>query len=262
MTNSPIMHSAHGSVNQFSPKSPLFDKYYRPSPEEVQRTYEYHRMRSVFDPNQYRPNDMTPIPEIPRDKQPELRSVYSEYQIPYQLRNQEPNSGFPPDASAGPPYSPPPIPLAGLSQPPPQDIYSQQRLGPIQQQSQYPQTLDPQPPVYLQGYEGQQFIPASTYNGPYVSNTATFNQPYPTNVPIYQSPLPQNVPTYNHPAPENIPVYNQAVSQVYPSQPYPGGTYQAHANQPAQAYPPQIYYASASNSHPAVASTSSTAVKL
>lgn len=229
----PILHSAAGSVNQFGPKSPLFDKYYRPSPEEVQRSYEYHRVRSSLDPGSFRPTDMTPIPDIPRDKQPELRSVYSEYQIPYSIRYQdETPSGYyvyntPVEDSRyynTPQYAPPLVPLnPGSPVPQPQDLYP--RPAPYYVANPYPQTLEPQTPVYMQSYDGQPFIPGSTYSGPYLPNTATFNQPYPTNIPIYNGQLPQNVPTYSHQPPEAIPVYNQP--------PIPG-------------YGQNVYYASAS----------------
>lgn len=238
----PILHSAAGSVNQFSPKSPLFDKYYRPSPEEVQKSYEYHRIRSSLDPNSFRPTDMTPIPDFPRDKQPELRSVYSEVQIPYSARGHE---DLPPTAYLGGGAAPPPNdihplvpalaplgPAVGLQQPPPpNDPYI--RSTPYSASpTSYPQTLEPQAPIYVQSYDGQPFIPASTYSGPYLPNTATFNQPYPTNIPIYNGPLPQNVPTYSQPAPENVPVYGQP--------PLPG-------------YGQNVYYASASNAQPTLA---------
>lgn len=222
LNGSPILHSAHNSVNQFSPKSPLFDKYYRPSPEEVQKSYDYHRVRSVFDPNQFRPTDMTSIPDVPRDKQPELRSVYSEYQIPYSTRRPEevPPSFYSYSAPAEDrghyntaPYVPSLVPVsAGPPLHQSQDLYPR----PAQTaQHPYPQTLNPQTPVYLQAYDGQAFIPGSTYSGPYLPNTSTFNQPYPTNIPIYDSPLPQNVPTFNQPPPENIPVYQQPAVATY-----------------------------------------------
>lgn len=243
----PILQSAAGSVSQFSPKSPLFDKYYRPSPEEVQKSYEYHRIRSSLDPSSFRPNDMTPIPDFPRDRQPELRSVYSEVQIPYSVRGHE---DLPPTAYLGgiggpPPSEAPPLtpglapltpglaplaPAVPLHQPPHPDMYV--RSTPFSNsQVAYPQTLEPQTPIFVQSYDGQPFIPASTYSGPYLPNTATFNQPYPTNIPIYNGPLPQNVPTYSQPAPENIPVYGQP--------PLPG-------------YGQNVYYASASNAQPTI----------
>lgn len=254
----PILHSAASSVNQFSPKSPLFDKYYRPSPDEVQKSYEYHRIRSAQDPNSFRPTDMTPIPDFPRDKQPELRSVHSEVQIPYSARVHE---DLPPaylgrvggpSPNEGPLLAPPLTPLAPavtLQQPPTHDPYARS-VPYAPSQPIYPQHLEPQQqPIYVHSYDGQALVPAGTYGGPaYQQNTATFNQPHPTNIPIYGLPPPQNGPVYAQPAPENLIVYGQPTAPGYTQQLHPG-----YGQAPQPGYGQNIYYASASNAQPALA---------
>lgn len=242
----PILHSAVTSVSQYAPRSPLFHKYYRPSPEEVQRNYEYHRMRSVLDPNVFRPPEANAPPEVVRDKPMELHGVYNEYQTPYSVRYHD-------DTPAGyyvyntpvedtryynvPQYAPPQVPIDVQGPvPPPQELYPRQQqpppnyfeqVPPQQFQQPYPENVPAQPPMFFQAFDQQAFPPANGFNAPApysVPNSATINQPFPSSIPIYDAPVPQNLQPFNQQPPNSIPVYNQPPPPNIPvySQPPPG----------------------------------------
>ncbi|XP_065210664.1 uncharacterized protein LOC135838671 isoform X2 [Planococcus citri] len=228
-----ILQSAVITVGQHGPKSPLYHKYHRPSPQEVQRSYQERLLKSGLDPSLFSPPEPSAISDVIRDKPMQVTGVFNQYQPPpYQVKYQD------------------------VTLPPPQELYAKQQpldLYPnqppfapaVNQQLQqpYPENIPAQPPSHFQafdqqafppGQDGQQAIPqlqdafppgqqgfAPGQQGlPPLALQPVVNQPYPANIPIYDAPAPPNVPTYIQPPPSSIPIYNQQY-QIGPG-PAPG----------------------------------------
>ncbi|XP_065218934.1 uncharacterized protein LOC135844622 [Planococcus citri] len=239
-----ILQSAVISVGQYGPRSPLFHKYYRPSPEEVQRSYDYHRLRSGLDPGSFRPPEANLVPDVVRDKPMQVTGVYSQYQPPpYQVRYQDetPNGYYvyntPPEDTRYynvPQYAPPRIPIdAQAPIPPPQELYPRQQppdlypnqpppnyFGPpVNQQFQqpYPENPPAQPPLYFQAFDQQAFPPGQDAYPPGQQAIPQFQDAFPPG----QQGLPPLQPAFPPPnsfaGPAPYVSNNAMVNQPYPA---------------------------------------------
>ncbi|CAI6346552.1 unnamed protein product [Macrosiphum euphorbiae] len=212
-------------------KSPLHDKYHRPTPstaaaagQRVDTAHAYHQQRTNVDPATFRPEDSpgfqeTNQPFVGDQLKDKLQSSYAEYQV-------------------GPPQQPPSNQLVQNSGPlPPVVPYNlQQATVPAQQPSHYVLNVPPLPSLGdnspLPLLPGQQPLPITPDRGPIMiqlQQPQQQQQPPPPNYQQQQNYL-QYQPTPAHQQQLRLPQGQQQL--LHPSQ------VQQYQQQPVRVQPP------------------------